>query len=432
MTPRPNGPTISAALESIPPVGDRRLAMQVTPDALRRIRAGHPWVYDRSIVSVKRDGAAGDLAVVFDRRDRFAAIGLFDPGSPIRLKVLHVGAPVAIDSAWFASRIDRACAVRDAAFGSSAIEAGAHRLVNGENDGLPGLVVDRYADLLVVKLYSAAWWPWLRTIVESLAERTGATGVVLRLARLLQVAHGSLPHGGSPLQDGDVIAGHVPDGPVLFAEGGLRFEADVRRGQKTGHFIDQRGNRALAGSMAQGAAVLDLFASTGGFGVYAAAGGAKRVHSVDVSAPTLAVAERNMALNASSPSVAACRHTIEVGDAFVVMERLAAGGEKFDMVVVDPPSFAQRQDRVESALRAYARLTTLACGVLRRGGVLVQASCSSRVTPEQFFGAVASAAMLAGRDISEIARTGHDPDHPVTFPEGEYLKAGFWTVAGRR
>jgi 23S rRNA (cytosine1962-C5)-methyltransferase len=426
MTPRLNGPTVSTALESIPPVDDRRLAMQVTPDALRRIRAGHPWVYDRSIVSVKRDGAPGDLAVVFDRRDRFAAIGLFDPESPIRLKVLHFGTPVAIDSAWFASRIDRACVAREAAFGSGAIEAGAHRLVNGENDGLPGLVVDRYADVLVVKSYSAAWWPWLRTIVELLTERTGATGVVLRLARLLQDADGLLP------QDGEVIAGHVPDGPVLFMEGGLRFEADVRSGQKTGHFIDQRGNRALAGSMAQGAAVLDLFASTGGFGVYAAAGGAKRVHSVDVSAPTLAVAERNMALNASLPNVAACGHTTEVGDAFVVMERLAAARKVFDMVVVDPPSFAQRQDRVESALRAYARLTTLACGVLRPGGVLVQASCSSRVSPAQFFGTVASAAMLAGREIGEIARTGHEPDHPVTFPEGEYLKAGFWTVAGRR
>jgi 23S rRNA (cytosine1962-C5)-methyltransferase len=362
---------------------------------------------------------------VFDRRRKFAGIGLYDPGSPIRLKMLHTGAPVPIDAKWFGSRIDAALAIREAAFEPREIASGAFRLINGENDGLPGLVVDRYADVLVVKLYSAVWWPWLRPIVDVLLERTGAIGVVLRLARLLQ-------DGGDLPRDGEVIAGQVPDGPVYFTEGGLRFEADVRHGQKTGHFIDQRGNRAIVGSMAKGRTVLDVFASTGGFSVHAAAGGARRVHSVDLSAPTLAVAERNMAHNAELPAVAACRHTTEVGDAFEVMERLASSRESFDIVVIDPPSFAQRQDRVESALRAYARLTTLACGVLRRGGVLVQASCSSRVTSEQFYGTVVSAVVAAGREIDEIARTGHEPDHPIGFPEGSYLKAGFWSLDGRR
>ena len=424
-TPPTASPVISPALAAIPAIGDRRLAVQVTPDALRQIRGGHPWVYDRSILAIKPDGSAGDLAVVFDRRRKFAGIGLYDPGSPIRLKMLHAGAPVPIDAIWFRSRIDAALAIREAAFEPHEIASGAFRLLNGENDGLPGLVVDRYADVLVVKLYSAVWWPWLRPIVDLLLERTGASGVVLRLARLLD--------DGSDLpRDGEVIAGNVPDEPVLFTEGGLRFEVDVRRGQKTGHFIDQRGNRAIVGSMAQGRDVLDVFASTGGFSVHAAAGGARRVHSVDLSAPTLAVAERNMAHNAELPTVAACRHTAEVGDAFEVMERLASERESFDIVVIDPPSFAQRQDRVESALRAYARLTTLACGVLRRGGVLVQASCSSRVTSEQFYGTVVSAAVAAGREIGEIARTGHEPDHPIGFPEGSYLKAGFWSLDGRR
>jgi 23S rRNA (cytosine1962-C5)-methyltransferase len=267
-----------------------------------------------------------------------------------------------------------------------------------------------------------------------LLERTGATGIVLRLARLLDdridapdaAGSGRLP------SDGSVIAGSVAEGPVLFTESGLRFEADVRAGQKTGHFLDQRGNRSIVGSMSDGRDVLDVFASTGGFSVHAAAGGARRVHSVDISAPTLAAAERNIGLNSELPAVAACGHSIEVGDAFEVMARLASAGESFDIVIVDPPSFASRQDRVDAALRAYSKLTHLACRLVRPGGVLVQASCSSRVTADRFYGTVASAALVGGYELREIARTGHEPDHPVGFPEGEYLHAGFWTVGAHR
>jgi 23S rRNA (cytosine1962-C5)-methyltransferase len=459
MSETPGHTTLSAALDSLPAVGERRLAVRVTPDALRQLRGGHPWVYDRSIVSLSEGGAPGDLAVVFDRRRKFAGIGLYDPASPIRLKMLHTGKPVAIDADWFRDRIDAALRVREpyldgfvegrraARDGSptGAPEtpsettpgprppgsfAGGYRMVNGENDGLPSLVVDRYADVLVVKLYSAIWWPWLGLMSDVLLQRTGATGIVLRLARLL--ANDEDGESGRLPSDGSVIAGGVPDGPVLFTEGGLRFEADVRRGQKTGHFLDQRGNRLTVGSMALDREVLDVFASSGGFSVHAAAGGARRVHSVDLSAPTLAAAERNMRHNEERTEVAACRHSIEVGDAFEVMRRLASAGESFDLIVVDPPSFAQRQDRVDSALRAYAKLTGLACRIIRPGGTLVQASCSSRVTADQFYATVASAAAVGGYELREIARTGHQPDHPVGFPEGAYLKAGFWTVAHRR
>lgn len=409
-------------LDRLPPVGARRLAVQLTPDALRQVRAGHPWVYDRSIASVRPVGSAGDLAVVFDRRRRFAGIGLFDPDSPIRLKMLHAGAPVPVDETWFGGRLAGSIERRRSLIEGPDGDAGALRLVNGENDGLPALVVDRYADVLVIKLYSAIWWPWLRVVVERLLALTGASGIVLRLARLLQNDDGRRP------RDGDVIAGEVPAGPVRFSEAGLLFDADVRHGQKTGHFLDQRGNRIAVGAMAGGREVLDVFTSTGGFSVHAAAGGATSVHGVDLSAPTLTAAERNMALNARRGAVAACRYTTEVGDAFEVMERLATDGRRFDLVVVDPPAFAQRQDRVESALRAYAHLTRLSCALVRRDGVLVQASCSSRVTDEQFFGAVGRAAIAAGRDLHEIARTAHEPDHPIGFPEGGYLKAGFWAV----
>ncbi|MDX2380733.1 MAG: class I SAM-dependent methyltransferase [Acidimicrobiia bacterium] len=423
MSQKPDQPLLSPVLDSLPVVNDRRLAVRVTPDALRQLRGGHPWVYDRSIVSLSDGGVAGDLAVVFDRRRNFAGIGLYDPASPIRLKMLHVGTPATIDADWFSGRIDAALRKRaDFVDGPS---DGAYRVVNGENDLLPSVVVDRYADVLVVKIYSAAWWPWLRLLTGVLIERTGATHVVLRLARLLEGGTGTVV-------DGAVIAGEDIDGPVAFTEGGLRFEADVRRGQKTGYFLDQRGNRLTVGSMSAGRDVLDVFASTGGFSVHAAAGGARRVHSVDLSAPTLLAVERNMELNSDRQAVSDCLRSTEVGDAFQVMAQLAATGQSFDIVVVDPPSFAQRHDRVDSALRAYSKLTHLACALVRPGGVLFQASCSSRVTADQFYATVASAAMVGGYELSEIARTGHELDHPIGFPEGEYLHAGFWTVGARR
>jgi 23S rRNA (cytosine1962-C5)-methyltransferase len=250
--------------------------------------------------------------------------------------------------------------------------------------------------------------------------------VVLRLARNLQTRE------TFGLVDGDVIAGDLPDGPVRFVEAGLQFDADVRAGQKTGHFLDQRANRIRVGAMAAGRDVLDVFASTGGFSVHAAAGGARSVHAVDLSAPTLAAAEHNMSINRDLDAVNACAFTVEEGDAFEVMVQLARAGRDYDLVVVDPPSFAQRQANVDGALRAYTRLTHLALRLVRPGGTLVQASCSSRVTEDQFFGAVLDAAESAGRSLSEIARTGHDIDHPVTFREGAYLKAGFWRVGDRR
>jgi 23S rRNA (cytosine1962-C5)-methyltransferase len=413
----------ASALPALPTPSGRRLAVHLTPDALRQLRGGHPWVYDGSIVDVRPEGVAGELAVVFDRRRRFAGIGLYDPASPIRVKMLHHGRPTTIDEAWFGARIDAALDRRATLVDPRDGPLAAMRLVNGENDGLPALVVDRYADVLVVKLYSGAWWPWLRVVLDALQARTQARAVVLRTARLLRA--------GAPIADRSVVAGHLPAGPVRFSEAGLRFEADVRAGQKTGHFLDQRGNRILVGDTAGGLDVLDVFCSTGGFSVHAAAGGARRVHAIDASRPALDAATRNMSLNEDRPAVSSCRYSTEAADAFRAMERLSAAGERFDLVVVDPPSFAARRDQVDGARRAYARLTALGCGLLRRDGLLVQASCSSRVGADQFYETVVSAAAAGGWHLREILRTGHEPDHPIGFPEGAYLKAGFWRV-GRR
>ncbi len=425
-----SGVRLSRRLTSVPPPSDRRLAVRVTPDALRHVRAKHPWVFEESVTSISHEAKMGDMAVIFDADRKFVAMALYDPESPIQFKILHVGKPTKIDDAWWVDTFRRALEIRRVFLDDPDADVLAYRIINGENDGLAGFVVDRYADTLVIKLYSAVWVPHLSRLTRLLLDVTGCGSAVLRLARNLQSEKRSGDLFG--LNDGDVIAGNLPDGPVQFSEGGLLFEADVRLGQKTGHFLDQRANRLRVGEMANGRDVLDLFASTGGFSVHAAAGGARTVHAVDLSPPTLAAAERNMALNSGLDAVANCAFTTEVRDAFEVMVQLARAGKDYDIVVVDPPSFAQRQANIEGAVRAYTRLTHLALRLVRPGGVLMQASCSSRVTADLFFDTVLDAAEDAGRSLREIARTGHDVDHPVGFPEGAYLKAGFWTVGKRR
>ena len=408
------------ALDRLPTVGDRRLAVRVTADALRQIRGGSPWLYDGSITSVSHDGAAGDLAVVFDDNRKFAAIGLWDPTSPIRVKILHVGSPATVDAQFWRGRLDTALDRRGALDADP--DTTAYRCVHGENDGLPGLVVDRYDTTLVVKLYSPAWFPHLAVVVDQLLAVLGPERVVLRLSRA--VANGDT----FGLADGDTIFGSAPNQPVFFRERGLTLEADVVHGQKTGHFLDQRDNRALVRGMAAGADVLDVFASTGGFSVAAAAGGAASVHLIDQSEPALLTARRNLEHNHRIAEVRRCAVHTTTGDAFHVLADLASKGEQFDLVIVDPPTFASNQAAVPRALAAYARLTRLALAVVRRGGTLVQASCSSRVGTDEFVEAVLNGADSVGADVVEVRRTAHAVDHPIGFEFGAYLKAVFLTV----
>lgn len=411
---------MSGILDRLPKVGERRLAVRVTADALRQLRGGSPWLYDGSITSVSHDGAPGDLAVVFDDRRKFAAIGLWDPTSPIRVKVLHVGAPATIDGRWFRERLSTSLDRRRALTDDP--DTTGYRCVHGENDGLPGLVVDRYGSTLVVKLYTPAWFPHLRVVTEALVELLVPERVVLRFGRSVEVGD------TFGLADGDTIVGPAPNQPVFFRERGLTLEADVVHGQKTGHFLDQRDNRALVRGMAAGADVLDVFASTGGFSVSAAAGGASSVHLIDQSEQALATAKRNLEHNHRIAEVRRCAVHTTTGDAFHVLADLARRGEQFDIVIVDPPSFASNQAAVPRALAAYARLTRLALALVRRGGTLVSASCSSRVTADEFVESVLGAAASAGVEVVETRRTGHAVDHPIGFEFGGYLKAVFLTV----
>ena len=276
----------------------------------------------------------------------------------------------------------------------------------------------------MIKLYTAAWVPHLRDVLAALTDVAPSRRLVLRLGRAMRDRPEYL-HG---LEDGTVLTGPPLDGPVLFWENGLRFEADPIRGQKTGFYLDQRENRARVEPLAGGKDVLNVFAYTGGFSVYAARGGARRVVDVDASAPALAAAERNLAHNRHIPAVVAAAHETVVDDAFEALARMGASGRRFGMVIIDPPAFARTRAQVDGALSAYQSLTRLGLGVLSPGGTLVQASCSRPVGAEAFFDAVHDAARGVGRPLRELERTGHPVDHPVAFREGAYLKCLFAEV----
>ena len=411
-----------ASLTHIPHPAEQRIALRVTPEAERALWQGHPWLFDQSISRQSHEGRPGDLAVIFDRKRRFVAIGLYDPSAPIRVRILQQGQPAAINQDWFEAKLAAAVHLRAPllALPPEKITTG-YRLAHGENDGLPGLVIDRYEETLVLKLYTSAWLPHLKEVVLALASVAPCQRLVLRLSRSVLAQ----PEHLYGLSNGLILSGPPLTGPVLFWENGLRFEADPVQGQKTGFFLDQRNNRARVEKLAEGKTVLNIFAYTGGFSVYAARGGARHIVSLDSSDPALRAAARNMEHNQSLPAVAAARHELITGDAFAVLARLAQTKPRFDLVIIDPPAFAQNQTQVAPALAAYQRLTALGLAVLQPGGVLVQASCSSRVDTETFFNTVNNAARQAGRPLREFERTGHALDHPVSFKEGTYLKCLF-------
>jgi len=396
----------------------RPVNLRVNPAAQRAIHGGHPWVFDQAVVRQNREGQAGDLAVIYDDKNRFLALGLFDPDSPIRVRILHQGKPATINEDWFSARLADAAALRAPL---ATRRTTAYRLVHGENDKLPGLVVDRYDKTLVIKLDTTAWIAHLRCMLAALTRVTPASRIVLRLSRAVL----EKPQTLCDLRDGSVLSGPPLEGPVRFLEHGLRFEADLVNGQKTGFFLDQRDNRARVEKLCAGATVLNVFAYTGAFSLYAARGGARRIVSLDLSRPALAAAARHFDLNRDDRNVAAADHELLPADAFEGLAELANRRRRFDLIVIDPPSFARNQAHVDRALAAYERLARLGLRVLRPDGIMALASCSSRVSAGSFFATVHQAAERAGRPLREIERTGHPPDHPIGFKEGAYLKCLF-------
>jgi len=386
------------------------LRLRITAAAESIVRGGHPWVFAQSVRGQNRPGATGELAVIFDRADRFLAVGLFDAQSPIRVRVLHAGKPQKIDGPWWRQRAANAFALRQGLFDP---QTTGFRCINGENDGWPGLVLDQYDTTRVLKLYTAAWLPRLDETADLLK---GEGRLVLRLSRNIQKQ--ALDDFG--LKDGRILHGAALDGPVLFLENGLRFEADVLRGQKTGFFLDQRENRRNVETLTRGRSVLNLFSYSGGFSLYAARGGAASVCSLDISEHALAAARRNFALNQDQPAVARCRHETVQADAFVWLRQNPE--QRFDLIVLDPPSLARRESEKDDAITAYAKLIEASLARLNKSGILVASSCSAHVSADEFFNLARASAQKSGRKFNELRTTRHPADHPATFPEGEYLK----------
>ncbi|MDB6018625.1 MAG: rRNA ((2)-)-methyltransferase [Pedosphaera sp.] len=358
--------------------------------------------------------------MIYDRKDKFLAVGLFDPDSPIRVRLLHAGKPQTINADWWRKHLAATLAVRGNLFDE---QTTGYRCINGESDGWPGLVLDRYDTTRVLKLYTAAWLPHLEEMVGLISETAPGERIVLRLSRNIQ----KVAETRFQKTDGQILQGPPLTGPVIFRESGLRFEADVLRGQKTGFFLDQRENRRQVENLARGRSVLNAFSFSGGFSLYAAHGGARSVTDLDISAHALAGAKRNFQLNEALPAVAGCNHETVQADTFEWLEENPK--RSFDLVILDPPSLAKREAERAGAIHAYGRLAALGINHLNRGGILLAASCSAHVTAEEFFQAVRQSAVKSGRKFTELQTTRHAPDHPAEFKEMEYLKAIYLTLS---
>ncbi len=396
-----------------------KIKIKVSKTLQAKIAKGHPWVHYYQLQNRDVTGKPGDLGVIYDQKNRFLAIGLFDPVSDIRLRILGAGEPVTIDAAFFTKRLEQAVRIRAVL---QATETTGHRLVNGENDGLPGLVVDRYGETLVIKLYTEAWMPHLDLFLESLAQVFPCSRVVLLLSRHVQRTRSGGPNHGS------ILFGPPLDGPVHFTENGLVFQADVVEGQKTGFYFDQRENRARVKDLAKGREVLNVFSYTGGFSIYCMAGGCRSVTEVDVNPQALAAARENMLMNFPAKVSNESEYSQLAGDAFKVLSGFKREKRQFDLVILDPPAFASNKGHKANALQAYLRLAQAGAHCTRPGGLLFAASCSQSVPAKEFFRSVSLGIRQTGRKEKALFKSRHGVDHPVSFLGGEYLKAGCFEV----
>ncbi|MCP4290512.1 MAG: class I SAM-dependent rRNA methyltransferase [bacterium] len=395
------------------------IAVQLKAPVVRAVKKGHPWVFDKGIYKQNKPGNSGDLAILYDQKRDFVGIGLFDPESPIKIRVLHRGQPTKLDTKWFQKKLDSVFQRRSELINDP--QTTGYRLVSGENDGIPGLVVDRYEGTLVFKLDTVAWLPHLEALISVFKDLLDPERIVLRASRTVINSSFCPAH----IKDGCVIFGEELNGPIIFRENGLRFEAEPIIGQKTGFFLDQRDNRDRVGKLSKGETVLNVFSYTGGFSLFAASNAAKSVTSLDLSQPALDAAQRNFDLNQDIINISKTPHILMRDDAFSALEELSKKSQKYGIVILDPPSFAKKQTDIPGALIAYGKLAKLGLQVLKKGGVLVSASCSARVSADDFFETVIRAAAACGRPLQVIEKTGHAVDHPVGFSEGAYLKCLF-------
>jgi 23S rRNA (cytosine1962-C5)-methyltransferase len=379
----------------------------------RSLQRRHPWVFAGSVAKGKAD--AGETVRVEATDGRFLAWGAYSPSSMIRVRVWSFDEAERIDGAFFARRIQRAVALR----ARLPLASTGVRLVHGEADGLPGLVVDRYGDTLSAQFLSAGVERWKDSIADLLLAATGSTRLYERSDASVRGLEGLEPRTGWLR----VPAGDEARTEVTITEHGWQLTLDVAHGHKTGFYLDQRDNRALFARWVRQLGcqrVLNCFCYTGGFTVAALAGGATRVTSVDSSAPALQRVQAHVRLNGHDESRSECLDA----DVNQFLRQCLQSGRQFDAIVLDPPKFAPTAAHAERAARAYKDINRLALMLLAPGGLLFTFSCSGGISADLFHKIVAGAAMDALVDGAIVERVGATPDHPTTlqFPEGEYLK----------
>lgn len=374
-------------------------------DSLKRY---HPWVFSGAIHHMDDGIEEGQLVRVVDKNGQFIAVGHYQVGS-IAVRVLSFKDIPITDEFW-EKRISCALAVRQAIGIADNPENNTFRLIHGEGDHLPGLVVDCYGHTAVMQAHSVGMHVCRHTIAQQLLKVLDG-----RIANVYYKSETTLPFKADLGQEDGFILGHSDDNTAL--ENGLRFYVDWLKGQKTGFFVDQRDNRSLLESYARGRSVLNMFCYTGGFSVYAMRGGAQLVHSVDSSAKAIELTRRNVALNFPDDT----RHQAFCDDAFKYLD--ATDGQ-YDLIILDPPAFAKHRGALHNALKGYTRLNVKAFQRIRSGGILFTFSCSQVVTKEHFRNAVFTAAAQSGRKVRILHQLHQPADHPVNIyhPEGEYLK----------
>ncbi len=378
----------------------------------RPTRLGHPWIFSGAIGTVSREPARGETVLVTDAKGEHLGLGAWSPDSQIRVRMWSFGATALVDEAFFYDRVQRALAVREGM--AEAFDTDALRLVNAEADGLPGVTVDRYGNVLVGQFTTAGAEAHKATLVRALMEQTGAASFYERSDVDGRRHEGLEPKTG-------LLAGEEPPETICIHEGAVRYEVDVRNGHKTGFYLDQRENRRILASYAQGRDVLNTFSYTGGFGIAAQVSGAASVMHIDLSAPALERARRNVTLNGGTDldSITFCHENV-----FQALRALRDRAKTFGLVVLDPPKFADTKGQTMKALRGYKDINLLGLKLVAPGGLLATFSCSGAVDAATFRMMVAEAAHDAGRRVRILRELRQAPDHveALTFPEGLYLK----------
>jgi len=377
----------------------------------RSLQRQHPWIFSGAVDHVTGDPVCGDTIRVLDSNGTYLATGSYSPVSQIRSRIWTWDANDLIDSNFFQNKLDQAIRMRSMIIDSSISDA--VRLVHGESDHLPGLIIDQYAGNLVIQVLSCGADRWRDSIVSILAERISPVMIYERSDVDVRKLEGLAAREG-------LLWGTEPAGPIQISESGLKFLVDYKDGHKTGFYIDQRDNRQIVRAYAEGKDVLDCFCYNGGFTVSALAGGANSVTAVDSSGTAIDLLKQNLHLNSLDQNKLS---TIN-GDVFKVLRTMRDSRRTFDLIILDPPKFAPTSAQVARATRAYKDINLLALKLLRPGGFLVTFSCSGGVSVELFQKIIAGAALDAGVYVKAIQRLSQASDHPIAlnFPEGGYLK----------